>query len=90
VKLTPTHGMSIFETQPELLKDECCIDKAEEPEIVDMDEEHYEGQVVQPVQNPGGCGNHVFLLLFCSNTKHTAIYTHRLNWHVAATVLALQ
>jgi len=52
VKLKPTHRMSIFEKQPELLEDECCIEKAEEYEIVDMDEEHYEGQVVQPVQNP--------------------------------------
>jgi len=52
VKLKPTHGMSIFEKQPELLKEECCVEKAEEYEIIDMDEEHYERQVIQPVQNP--------------------------------------
>ncbi len=50
-KLKPTHGMSIFEKQPELLKEECCVEKAEEYEIIDMDEEHYERQADQPVQN---------------------------------------
>jgi len=41
VKLKPAHGMSIFEKQPELLEEECCVEKAEEYEIIDMDEEHY-------------------------------------------------
>ncbi len=51
-KLKPTHGMSVFEKKPELLKEECCVKKAKEYEIINMDEEHYERQVIQPVQNP--------------------------------------
>jgi len=50
-KLKPTHGISIFEKKPELLKEECCVKKVEEYEIFDLDEENYEKQLNPPVQN---------------------------------------
>jgi len=38
-KMKPTDGVSIFEKQPELMKQESCIKKSEEYEVVDLDEE---------------------------------------------------
>jgi len=38
-KMKPTDGVSIFERQPELMKQESCIKKSEEYEVVDLDEE---------------------------------------------------
>jgi len=38
-KMKPTDGVSIFDKQPELLKQESCIKTSEEYETVDLDDE---------------------------------------------------
>jgi len=48
-KIQPSDGVSIFDEQPELLKQVSCIKKSEEYETVDLDEEDGNMEDSKPV-----------------------------------------